>query len=321
MIKTVSARNVRFLLRVETSHEPEDYRKYEDLRNEIWGFPDDHLAGTRNMMCENFFHEGGSLFIGAFAEAPGRGFAADGAGPGRDSVTASSASATRRSASATAANLRFYSQFAGVRPAFQSFGLGILLKEFQREVVLGAPGVSTIICTYDPLTGVNAHPQRPPFRHGGPRIPCSDLRRVRRAAQPARRPHGPLPDVLGPRGGKWAGAGPTMPRRGCPADHPGRHTARGGEDSELELEAVGGIGPESRGRCPARPDPAGFLPDAPGNGRGGRRRSGGSPSTGGWPPAGSSWRSSAAATGSSTSSRRPARARQPLRPVVGPARR
>ena len=67
--RTVAVRDKRFLLRVETSRDPEDYRIYEDLRNEIWDFPDDHLAGTRNMMCENVFHEGGSLFIGAFVEA------------------------------------------------------------------------------------------------------------------------------------------------------------------------------------------------------------------------------------------------------------
>ncbi|MCK7519533.1 MAG: hypothetical protein MZV64_18285 [Ignavibacteriales bacterium] len=38
------------------------------------------MSSSRNMMCENIFHEGGSLFIGAFAEAPG---GVRGTGPGR----------------------------------------------------------------------------------------------------------------------------------------------------------------------------------------------------------------------------------------------
>lgn len=154
--KTVTVRDRRFLLRVESSHEPADYRKYEDLRNEIWDFAEDHLSGIRNMMCENVFHEGGSLFIGAFAEAPGGGFAVDGdhlVGFCYGFVGVRDKALGFRDRS----NLRFYSQYAGVRTAYQSYGLGILLKEFQREAVLDILGVSAVICTYDPLTGVNAH--------------------------------------------------------------------------------------------------------------------------------------------------------------------
>ena len=154
--RTVAVRDKRFLLRVETSRDPEDYRIYEDLRNEIWDFPDDHLAGTRNMMCENVFHEGASLFIGAFAEAPGGGFEVDGkhlAGFCYGFVGVCDKAIGFRDP----ANLRFYSQYAGVRRAFQSYGLGILLKEHQREMVLDILGVSAMICTYDPLAGINAH--------------------------------------------------------------------------------------------------------------------------------------------------------------------
>jgi predicted GNAT superfamily acetyltransferase len=154
--RPITVRDKRFLLRVETSHEPEDYRMYEALRNEIWDFADDHLAGTRNMMCENFFHEGGSLFIGAFVEAPGGGFEVDGAhlaGFCYGFVGVRDKEAGFRDPS----NLRFYSQYAGVRKVYQSYGLGIQLKEFQREMVLDVLGVSIVICTYDPLTGVNAH--------------------------------------------------------------------------------------------------------------------------------------------------------------------
>jgi predicted GNAT superfamily acetyltransferase len=146
--KSVTVRDRRFVLRVETSHEPADYHKYDDLREEIWGFPDDHMNSDRNMMCENFFHEGGSLFIGAF-EAGGAemvGFCYGFAGVCDKEV-----------GYRDIGNLRFYAQYAGVRKAYQSYGLGILLKEFQREAVLGLLGISSIICTYDPLTGVNAN--------------------------------------------------------------------------------------------------------------------------------------------------------------------
>jgi predicted GNAT superfamily acetyltransferase len=154
--KPVTVRDKRFLLRVETSHESRHYQMYEDLREEIWGYPDDHMSSTRNMMCENVFHEGGSLFIGAFAEAEAGGFVPDGkhlVGFCYGFVGVRDKSIGFRDPG----NLRFYSQYAGVRKAFQSYGLGILLKEYQREMVLGLLGVSTIICTYDPLTGVNAN--------------------------------------------------------------------------------------------------------------------------------------------------------------------
>lgn len=153
--KTVAVRDRRFLLRVETSHASADYRKYEDLREEIWGFPDDHMSSTRNMMCENFFHEGGSLFIGAFAEAASGDFELDG-----DHLVGFCYGFTgvrdKDVGFRDPENLRFYAQYAGVRKAFQSCGLGIFLKEYQREMVLDLLGVSAIICTYDPLTGVNA---------------------------------------------------------------------------------------------------------------------------------------------------------------------
>jgi predicted GNAT superfamily acetyltransferase len=153
--RTVAVRDRPFFLRVETSSTSADYAMYEALREEIWGYPDDHMSSTRNMMCENVFHEGGSLFIGAFAEVDGGGFAIDGrhlAGFCYGFVGVRDKEIGYRDPK----NLRFYSQYAGVRNAFQSYGLGVLLKEYQREMVIGLLGVSTIICTYDPLTGVNA---------------------------------------------------------------------------------------------------------------------------------------------------------------------
>lgn len=154
--KTVTVRDRRFLLRVETSPTSSDYAKYEALREEVWGFPEDHMSSERNMMCENVFHEGGSLFIGAFVEGESGPFVPDAAhlvGFVYGFVGVRDKSIGFRDPR----NLRFYAQYAGVRKAFQSYGLGLLLKEYQREMVLDLLGVAVIICTYDPLTGVNAH--------------------------------------------------------------------------------------------------------------------------------------------------------------------
>ncbi|HEX2694829.1 MAG TPA: hypothetical protein VHP61_03695 [Acidobacteriota bacterium] len=155
MEKVVTAKGQRFLLRVESSADDGDYQKYEDLRNEIWGFPEDHLAGTRNLACESFVHEGTSLFIGAFAEDGGRfpldlahmaGFSYGFVGI-RD----------KDAGFGDIANLRFYSQYAGVRNHYRSFGLGILIKEFQKEILLDVYRLDQVICTFDPLTGINAY--------------------------------------------------------------------------------------------------------------------------------------------------------------------
>jgi predicted GNAT superfamily acetyltransferase len=155
MAQVVASKGRRFLLRVESSAVDGDYQKYEDLRNEIWGFPEDHLAGTRNLACESFLHDGTSLFIGAFAEDGGRfpldlahmaGFSYGFVGI-RD----------KEAGFGDAANLRFYSQYAGVRKDYRSFGLGTLIKEFQKEILLGVFRLDQVICTFDPLTGVNAH--------------------------------------------------------------------------------------------------------------------------------------------------------------------
>ncbi len=155
MEKVVTGKGRRFLLRIESSPDDADYQKYEDLRNEIWDFPEDHLAGPRNLACENFLHHGTSLFIGAFVEEDGRfpldfahmaGFSYGFVGL-RDKAVGFR----------DAANLRFYSQYAGVRKENRSQGLGVLIKEFQKEILLEVYGLDQIICTFDPLTGVNAH--------------------------------------------------------------------------------------------------------------------------------------------------------------------
>ena len=154
MEKIVESGGRRFLLRVESSSDGDDYPKYERLRDEIWGVPEDHLAGPRNLVCENFLHRGTSLLIGAFA-AEGDGFPLDGehlAGFSYGFVGTLDKDVAFREIS----NLRFYSQYTCVRPAYRSCGLGLRIKEFQREVVLELFGLGTILCTYDPLTDVNA---------------------------------------------------------------------------------------------------------------------------------------------------------------------
>ena len=62
------SRGKKFLFSVETAYAADNYSKYEELRREIWGDPEDYFASACNMASESFFHEGGSLFIGVFTE-------------------------------------------------------------------------------------------------------------------------------------------------------------------------------------------------------------------------------------------------------------
>lgn len=153
--RIIEVRGERFILKVETSSEPEDYRKYETIREEIWEFPEDHLSGTRNLLCENILHEGSSLFLAAFHQDPAApvddeahlvGFAYGFVGV-KD----------KRVAFHKQDNLWFYAQFLGVKDRWQGYGLGIALKEFQRDLVRDWLGIKLIVCTYDPLTAVNAY--------------------------------------------------------------------------------------------------------------------------------------------------------------------
>lgn len=146
----------RFLFKVETSTKASDYYKYEDIRYGIWGDPNDSLPGVRNMVCENFFHTGSSLFIAVYAEdQEGRlreekdhliGFSYGFVGVKDKEI------AFRESD-----NLLYYSQYVGVRMDFQSYGLGILIKEFQKEKLMEIFGIYKATSTYDPLTGINAY--------------------------------------------------------------------------------------------------------------------------------------------------------------------
>ena len=148
-------RGRRFFLKVEDSAEASDYRKYEDLRGEVWDVPEDGMSGTRNMMCENFLHEGSSLFLAAYGEDAGGGLAEDAAhlaGFSYGFVGIRDKSLGYRSPE----NLWFYSQYTAVRPGYEGYGLGVLIKEFQRDVLLEVLGIGRVVCTFDPLTAVNA---------------------------------------------------------------------------------------------------------------------------------------------------------------------
>jgi predicted GNAT superfamily acetyltransferase len=146
----------KFLFDVETSADKDDYQKYEDLREEIWKEPTDQMAGARNMHCENYFDRGSSLFTGIFVEDEKGHFPRDSGhlvGFSYGFVGVKDKKIGFRSKE----NLIFYSQYLGVKREFQTFGLGVLIKSFQRDVVLEIFGVGTITCTFDPLVGVNAY--------------------------------------------------------------------------------------------------------------------------------------------------------------------
>jgi predicted GNAT superfamily acetyltransferase len=146
----------RFIFAVETSDSGDDYLKYEKMRKDIWEDPDDHLAGSRNLVSENFLYDGGSLFIAVYEEGRAGSLSRD---PERLAAFAYGYVGVVDKAVAfrDPKNLVFYSQYAAVRPDLQAGGLGILLKEFQREQVRGRLGVQVMTCTFDPLVGVNAY--------------------------------------------------------------------------------------------------------------------------------------------------------------------
>lgn len=154
--KILKIKGRRFLFKVERSKNASDYTKYEELRDEIWREPTDTLPGERNMVCENFYHEGSALFIAVYVEDEGGRFLEDQGhfiGFSYGFVGVEDKSIGFRSLD----NLLFYSQYTGIKEDWQSYGLGIRMKEFQKEIMMDVFGVFKITCTYDPLTGINAY--------------------------------------------------------------------------------------------------------------------------------------------------------------------
>jgi predicted GNAT superfamily acetyltransferase len=148
-------KGIRYLFAVEYSQDKDEYQKYEDLRQEIWKEPTDQMAGLRNMLCESYFDRGSSLFTGVFVEDEHGKFLRD-----SDHMVGFSYGFVgvqdKETGFRSLKNLQFYSQYLGVKKGFQDLGLGVLIKEFQKQVVRDIFGVNTITCTYDPLVGVNA---------------------------------------------------------------------------------------------------------------------------------------------------------------------
>jgi len=107
-------------------------------------------------MCENFLHEGSSLFIGAFESDDNGKFIFD--EPHLVGFSYGFVGLRDKSLGFESGdNLWFYSQFLGVRTDRLNFGLGTRIKEFQKEVLLSVFRVKLVVCTYDPLTAVNAY--------------------------------------------------------------------------------------------------------------------------------------------------------------------
>jgi len=155
--KVVEIRGKKFLFKVETSSDHEDYIKYEELREELWRFPQDHLASSRNLKCENYLHDGSSLIIGIYKETDGGSFEKQDRAHLVGFAFGFLGVKDKEIAFRSTENLQFYSQYLGVSKNFQNFGLAVLIKEFQRDKLIDLMGVYTMTCTYDPLTGVNAN--------------------------------------------------------------------------------------------------------------------------------------------------------------------
>jgi predicted GNAT superfamily acetyltransferase len=153
-IKNIKGKD--FLFAVEDSFKETDYLKYEELRNQIWGEPLDNLASVRNMKSENYFVNGSCLFIGVFVRSTSGEFVRD-----KNHLVGFSYGYTGvkdvKLGFKSLNNLSFYSQFTGVISEYHKYGLGILIKEFQKELVRDLFGIKVITCTYDPLTGINAY--------------------------------------------------------------------------------------------------------------------------------------------------------------------
>jgi predicted GNAT superfamily acetyltransferase len=154
--RTIESRGRRFVLFVETSTEDEDYQKYEDLRQLIWEEAEDHFSGRRNMAAENYFAYGGSLFTGVYAD-DGTGHILREPEYFAGFTYGYASPVDKEQGYRNPDNLRFYSQYAAVRPDMRRFGLGTALKRHQADAVQQCLGIHTITCTFDPLTGVNAN--------------------------------------------------------------------------------------------------------------------------------------------------------------------
>jgi predicted GNAT superfamily acetyltransferase len=108
------------------------------------------------MRGENYFNKGSTILTGVFVEDEKGSFPKE-----RDHFVGFSYGFVgvrdKELGFRSLANFIFYSKYLAVKKGCQDLGLGMLIKLFQKEVVLKVCGIDTITCTYDPLTGVNAY--------------------------------------------------------------------------------------------------------------------------------------------------------------------
>jgi predicted GNAT superfamily acetyltransferase len=105
---------------------------------------------------ENYFHDGSNCLTGVYIEDADGNFQEDeshlvGFSYGYVGVK------DKKLGFRDIGNITFYSQYVGVKKEYQNYKLGVLIKKYQKKVVLDLYGLSTITCTYDPLVGVNAY--------------------------------------------------------------------------------------------------------------------------------------------------------------------
>jgi len=142
-------RGQKFLFKVEDSMDYKDYKKYERLRMETWGDPADFMPSERNMLDENFLDMGSALYIAVFVQDRSGSFLEDwehfvGFSYGFVGIRDKKMGFNRP-------------QYTAVKQPYRKFGLGIAIKEFQKKTLLDVFHIHEIVCTFDPLTGVNAH--------------------------------------------------------------------------------------------------------------------------------------------------------------------
>ncbi|NOR14187.1 MAG: hypothetical protein GQ544_00630, partial [Candidatus Aminicenantes bacterium] len=122
----ITSKERPFLFAVETSSRPEDYLKYEELRDEIWEDPEDHMSGASILASKNYFNNGSCLFLGIYSEAENGGFIKN-----KQNLIAFSMGYVgvkdKEIGFRKSGNLAFYSQYAAVRPDFRNYNLAVML--------------------------------------------------------------------------------------------------------------------------------------------------------------------------------------------------
>jgi len=107
-------------------------------------------------MCTNFLYDGSNLFIAVYVESKSGVFKQD-----REHLVGFSYGFVgikdKKIAFREPDNILFYSQYVGVRQDFQLYGLGTLIKQFQKDKLMDILGIYTVTNTFDPLTGINAY--------------------------------------------------------------------------------------------------------------------------------------------------------------------